>query len=181
MVLLVVEGAIRKWLFPGAQDLVYLAKDVILLGAYAGFVRQRAQLRYRPPALPILYSALAFGAVVGLLQIFNPRLPNLMVGAFGFKAYFLYVPILFILPAVFPLGGCAAFVRGGAGVPPLRRVLPGLASPPPFGALFGVGAFSTPRLRRAPVGALESRPSFPFFPPFDILPAAGLEGYGIGA
>src|SRR5258708_31657242 len=102
MVLLVVEAAIRKWLFPGAQDLVYLAKDVILLGAYAGFVRQRAQLRYRRPALPILYSALAFGAVVGLLQIFNPRLPNLMVGAFGFKAYFLYVPILFILPAAFP-------------------------------------------------------------------------------
>ena len=27
MVLLILEGAIRKWLFPGAQDLVYFAKD----------------------------------------------------------------------------------------------------------------------------------------------------------
>jgi hypothetical protein len=102
MVLLVVEGAIRKWLFPGAQDLVYLGKDVILIGVYAGYLRQRGQLRYRPPALPVLYSVLAFAAVFGLLQIFNPNLPNLMVGAFGWKAYFLYVPILVVLPASFP-------------------------------------------------------------------------------
>jgi len=101
MVLLVVEGAIRKWLFPGAQDLIYLAKDVLLIGVYLGFLRQRAQLRYRVQPLPVLYSALALGALVGLLQIFNPRLPNLLVGVFGFKAYFLYVPLLFVLPAAF--------------------------------------------------------------------------------
>jgi hypothetical protein len=101
MVLLVLEGAIRKWLFPGAQDLVYLGKDVILVGVYLGFLRQRSQLRYRLPALPTLYAVLALGVLVGLLQIFNPRLPNLMVGIFGFKAYFLYVPVLFVLPAVF--------------------------------------------------------------------------------
>jgi len=102
MVVLVVEGALRKWLFPGAQDLVYLGKDVILIGVYAGYLRQRGQLRYRPPALPVLYTVLAFGAVFGLLQIFNPNLPNLLVGVFGWKAYFLYVPILVVLPACFP-------------------------------------------------------------------------------
>ncbi|HVT58073.1 MAG TPA: hypothetical protein VHR45_06715 [Thermoanaerobaculia bacterium] len=101
MVLIVVEGAIRKWLFPGAQDLVYLGKDVILLGTYAGFIRQRASLRYRPPPLVVLYSALGAGAAFGLLQIFNPQLPNLLVGAFGFKAYFLYVPLLFVVPAAY--------------------------------------------------------------------------------
>ncbi|HEY6321346.1 MAG TPA: hypothetical protein VJA16_07295 [Thermoanaerobaculia bacterium] len=101
MVLLVVEGAIRKWLFPGAQDLVYLAKDVILVGVYLGFMRDQARSRDRPPALPALYSALGLGALVGVLQIFNPKLPNLLVGVFGFKAYFLYVPLLFVLPAAF--------------------------------------------------------------------------------
>src|ERR1700680_1627649 len=80
LVLLVLEGAIRKWLFPGAQDLVYLAKDVILVGVYLGFMRDRAQSRDRPPALPTLYSALGLGALVGVLQIFNPKLPNLLVG-----------------------------------------------------------------------------------------------------
>lgn len=101
MVLLVVEGAIRKWLFPGAQDLVYLAKDVVLLGIYVGFLRQRAVLRYRPPPLRALYAALVLAAAFGLLQIFNPRLPNVLVGLLGFKAYFLYVPVLFVVPAAF--------------------------------------------------------------------------------
>jgi hypothetical protein len=101
MVLLVLEGAIRKWLFLGAQDLVYLGKDVLLIGAYLGFLRQRAQLRNRPPPLPALYSLLAIGAVFGLFEISNPQLPNILVGVFGFKAYFLYVPLLFVIPAAF--------------------------------------------------------------------------------
>jgi hypothetical protein len=102
MVLLVVEGAIRKWLFPGAQDLVYLAKDVLLVGIYVGYLRSPARLRYRPPKIPALYTALTLGAIFCLFQIFNPQLPNLLVGAFGFKAYFLYVPLLFVVPAAFP-------------------------------------------------------------------------------
>jgi hypothetical protein len=101
MVLLVVEGAIRKWLFAGAQDLVYLAKDVILVGVYIGYLRDRGRLRVRAPELPVLYLALVFAAVVGALQVFNPRLPNPLVGALGFKAYFLYVPLLFVVPAAF--------------------------------------------------------------------------------
>jgi len=34
VVLLIFEGAIRKWLLPGAQDLIYFAKDVFFFGAY---------------------------------------------------------------------------------------------------------------------------------------------------
>lgn len=101
MVLLVLEGAIRKWVFPGAQDLIYFAKDVLLLGVYAGFFRDRARLRFRPPVLPALYGTLALSILLGLFQVFNPRLPNLLVGMFGFKAYFFYVPLLFVLPAAF--------------------------------------------------------------------------------
>jgi hypothetical protein len=102
LVLMVFEGAIRKWLVPGAQDLIYFAKDVLLLGAYVGFFRDRPRLRLRLPALPALYVVLALAALLGLLQIFNPALPNLLVGIFGFKAYFFYVPLLFVVPAAFP-------------------------------------------------------------------------------
>jgi hypothetical protein len=101
MVLLVLEGAIRKWVFPGAQDLVYFGKDVLLLGIYAGFFRDLGRLRSRLPAVRILYGVLAFGALFGLLEVFNPALPNLLVGIFGFKAYFYYVPLLFVVPAAF--------------------------------------------------------------------------------
>jgi hypothetical protein len=101
MVLLILEGAIRKWVAPGAQDLVYFAKDVLLLGVYAGFFRDLPRLRSRLPRQPVLYGLLAFGALFGALEIFNPALPNLLVGIFGFKAYFFYVPLIFVLPAAF--------------------------------------------------------------------------------
>jgi hypothetical protein len=101
MVLLIFEGAIRKWLFPGAQDLVYFAKDVLLLGVYIGFFRDLSQRRSPLPRQPILYGMLAFGALFGVLEIFNPELPNVLVGIFGFKAYFFYVPLIFVLPAAF--------------------------------------------------------------------------------
>jgi hypothetical protein len=102
MLLVVLEGAIRKWLLPEAQDLVYFAKDVVFLGAYVGFLQSRSRLRLRYPEAPGLYAGLALGAVVGLFQAFNPRLPNFLVGILGFKAYFLYVPLLFVVPAAFP-------------------------------------------------------------------------------
>lgn len=101
MVLVILEGAIRKWLVPGAQDLVYFAKDVLLLGAYLGYFQQRARLRSRLPALPLLWGALGFAALLGLLQVFNPDLPNLLVGILGFKAYFFYVPLIVLIPATF--------------------------------------------------------------------------------
>jgi hypothetical protein len=102
LVLMIFEGAIRKWLVPGAQDLVYFAKDVLLLGVYAGFLRDRGRLRLRYPAQPILYSLLAVTTLLGLMQVFNPSLPSLLVGISGFKAYFFYVPLLFVVPAAFP-------------------------------------------------------------------------------
>lgn len=112
MILLILEGAVRKWVFPGAQDLVYFAKDVFFLGAYLGFLRQRNRIRFRPLPIPLLYGSLIAAALYGALEIFNPQLPNLLVGALGFKAYFFYVPLLFLVPAAFPSDGeLARFLR----------------------------------------------------------------------
>jgi hypothetical protein len=101
MVLLIFEGALRKWVFPGAQDLVYFAKDVFFLGSYLGYLRHRASQRDRPPAIPALYIGIAMAALWGLFEIINPNLPNLLVGLLGFKAYFFYVPLLFVIPSAF--------------------------------------------------------------------------------
>jgi hypothetical protein len=101
MVLLVIEGALRKWVFPGSQDLVYFAKDVILLGAYVGFWNDRERLGPRSSLSPGIAAALGLAAFFGALQIFNPRLPSLALGILGFKSYFLYAPLIFVLPATF--------------------------------------------------------------------------------
>lgn len=99
VVLLVLEGALRKWVFPDAQDLVYFAKDLLLLGVYSGFLAQRRKGRMR---LPALFTGMTIAAAVfGVLQVFNARLPNPLVGLLGFKAYFFYVPLAWVLPAVF--------------------------------------------------------------------------------
>lgn len=103
LVLLVLEGAIRKWLLLGAQDLVYFGKDVLLLAAYAGFWAERQRrARSWTPRQPFLFGALALAVAFGLLQAFNPDLPNLLVGLLGLKAYFLYIPLLFVVPNLFP-------------------------------------------------------------------------------
>ncbi|HEV8238173.1 MAG TPA: hypothetical protein VGS57_02250 [Thermoanaerobaculia bacterium] len=101
MVLLVVEGAIRKWMFPQSQQLVYFAKDVLLLGCYAGYVRSQAMRRYRVAVPPWLVLLVTLACSWGALEIFNPQLPNALVGILGFKAYFFYVPLIVVLPACF--------------------------------------------------------------------------------
>lgn len=101
MVLLIVEGAIRKWVFPESQQLIYFAKDVLLLGCYAGFLRDQAARRFRITAPPAFIALATFAAAWGALEIFNPKLPNVVVGILGFKAYFMYVPLMFLLPACF--------------------------------------------------------------------------------
>ena len=37
LVIALFEGAIRKWVFPAGQELVYFLKDVFLIGAYLKF------------------------------------------------------------------------------------------------------------------------------------------------
>ena len=34
LVLLVIEGALRKWVLPQASDVMYFLKDIVLLGGY---------------------------------------------------------------------------------------------------------------------------------------------------
>lgn len=100
LVLVVAEGAIRKWLLPGQQQLVYLAKDVLVVGVFAGyFAAGRMVRRARIPAGVVVL--LLACAIWGALQIFNPKLPGVLVGAFGWKAYFWYAPLMWVVPAAF--------------------------------------------------------------------------------
>jgi hypothetical protein len=101
IVLLVFEGAIRKWVLPGSEDLVYFAKDVVLLGCYAGFFGKNGRLARLARVPPGLTALLVAGAVYGGLAIANPGEPSILIGLFGLKSYFLYIPLIFIVPAMF--------------------------------------------------------------------------------
>jgi hypothetical protein len=101
LILVVIEGAIRKWVLPQASDLVYFLKDIVLLGAYARyfvFNRKSKQGVGSSGMKALLWIAL----VLISLQVFNIRLASVPVGLFGFKAYLLYVPLCFMLRDLFP-------------------------------------------------------------------------------
>lgn len=101
LVLAVFDGALRKWIFPESGHLIYFAKDIVLLGAYVGFwgprvVGRRRLIARHPATVPLV----AFGLVAGL-QLLNPELPSIWLGLFGIKAYLIYVPLMYMVPALF--------------------------------------------------------------------------------
>src|SRR5437879_1055664 len=101
LLLAVFEGAVRKWVFPDYGQFIYLAKDILLLGAYAGFFLPRV-LRHQPCAVrhPVTMPLLLFG-IVAVFELANPLLPNLAIGLFGLKAYLVYAPLLYLVPYAF--------------------------------------------------------------------------------
>lgn len=109
LVLVVVEGALRKWVFPEWQELIYWSKDVALAGAYVRFYGARMiDHESIVPAHPINKWLVPL-IVWGLAEVLNPNLPNLMVGALGLKAYFFYIPLFYMVPEL--LEGRVALVR----------------------------------------------------------------------
>jgi O-Antigen ligase len=100
LTLVIVEGAIRKWVVPQASDLVYFLKDIALLGAYARyFIFDQAP---KPSLDSSGVKALLWVAMLIIgLQALNLRLASVAVGLFGFKAYLWYVPLCFMLRDLF--------------------------------------------------------------------------------
>ena len=101
LLLLVFEGALRKWVVPSASSYVYFAKDLLLLGVYSGFLRERKSRAVSVAIPEVLTLTLGAAATIAMLDIFNPHLPNLLVGILGFKAYFFYVPLLWVVPVAY--------------------------------------------------------------------------------
>ena len=87
LVIVIFEGAVRKWFLPSASDLVYFYKDFVMLASFIGYLS-------RPNKLPLLIKGqlqlllviiFAFLAYA-IASITNPRAPHLLVGIFGVKA-----------------------------------------------------------------------------------------------
>jgi hypothetical protein len=100
-VLLVFEGALRKWAFPWAQAQIYLVKDAILVAAYLGFILNNQRSQPSPTSLGLIKNVLMVCFVFGCIQVLNPNSPSILVGLAGLKTYFLYAPIAFVLPYAF--------------------------------------------------------------------------------
>ncbi len=98
-VLVVLDGAIRKWIFPEAQQALYFLKDALLIGVYMRF--------WLTSGFPVVAQARLWTAlnilIVALIsaEAFNPELPSVALGLVGWKSYVLYVPLVFVIPYLF--------------------------------------------------------------------------------
>lgn len=97
---IMISGAVRKWLLPQFSDIVFLFGHAILLGAYVRYFLYRLQDRLplflkHPVNLPIFI--LFFW---GIICLFNPQLPNKLVGLLGLVIHFYFIPLAYILPYV---------------------------------------------------------------------------------
>ncbi|HXU38811.1 MAG TPA: O-antigen polymerase [Blastocatellia bacterium] len=103
LVVVIIEGALRKWFLPSASELVYFYKDVLMAATLIGYIRKR---RKRPFVIQrrlrvlfivlgvfLLYTALSLGLAVET----HP-----LIGLLGLKAYCLYIPLAFITVRAFP-------------------------------------------------------------------------------
>jgi hypothetical protein len=97
-VLIVVQGALRKWVFPGLATPLYVAKDVALLGTLVLFgthQKLRLTVPLRRSSLPVVWGSLTF---IVAIQAFNLNVPSVAVGLLGIRSYLLYTVLLLLLP-----------------------------------------------------------------------------------
>jgi len=101
LLLVVTDGALRKWVFPGQALWAFILKDVILWGGYLLYMWKRDPFALPRPLrstwVPVLLGAYVF---IVLAQAFNPRQPALIVGALGLKYHLAFLPLVVMIPAL---------------------------------------------------------------------------------
>jgi hypothetical protein len=99
--ILVIEGALRKWIFPQASEMIYFLKDLVLFGVYInyyGFLPAQKKVNFK---LDFIKIAIALASIWCIFQGLNPSLGSPLVGVFGIKAYIFYIPLIGVLPSLF--------------------------------------------------------------------------------
>src|SRR5579885_3435380 len=107
--LMIFEGALRKWVFPAGQEIIYFIKDPIVLFSY--LVAFRYELWPRSNFLALLTGAL--GVVYLLLGAFQITLSHLnpLIALYGWRNYFLFIPIAFLIGNTFKGADLAKLLR----------------------------------------------------------------------
>lgn len=101
LIWVLIEGVVRKWLLPGSHIFIFFISHMILGGIYLRFFGAKiiGKLKILPKHPTNKFLILLF--FWGVLEAFNPNLPNRLVGLLGLTIYFYYVPFSFIVEQVF--------------------------------------------------------------------------------
>ncbi|WP_269526529.1 hypothetical protein [Coraliomargarita parva] len=95
ILLLVIEGALRKWLLPGLSDVLLLARDPVVLAAYGWCL-----IHKRLPFNGYVVAAALLTLLCALTATFWGH-GDIRVTLFGIRTNFLHFPFAFIMGRVF--------------------------------------------------------------------------------
>lgn len=101
LILLIFEGALRKWLVPQWSNALLIVRDPVVVLIYLCAIRARA---FRWNAYVISAGIIGVLAwLIGILVLLDyfPIKIVLLVTTFGFRCNFLHLPLIFIMPVVF--------------------------------------------------------------------------------
>ncbi len=101
--LIIIDGALRKWVLPQASNLIYLMKDFVLVCAYIKYflLSHKQKPLIKNNYVDFIHIFLALASVWLLFQSFNSDLGSPIIGIFGLTRYLLYVPLMWMLPHLF--------------------------------------------------------------------------------
>ncbi len=99
--MIVLEGILRKWVLPQASDLIYFIKDLVLIGAYLKYFLLSKNETKVVINNSFLKTLLLLSGGWCLFQSFNPSLGSSIIGLFGLRGYFFYVPLMWMFTSLF--------------------------------------------------------------------------------
>lgn len=102
MILVVLDGAMRKWMLPAYSEQLYLLKDAVLACAILALCVSRSA-RLQPEARrTLLPFALVLYGSWAVVESLNPHLPSYRIALLGLRSHVLYLFLLVLAPLVVP-------------------------------------------------------------------------------
>jgi hypothetical protein len=103
LVVVIIEGAVRKWFLPSASELVYFYKDALMVATLFGYLRKRGKTPFMiKRRLRLLSITLSVFLLYAVISLGIPAGLNPLIGLLGLKAYCLYIPLAFMTVRAFP-------------------------------------------------------------------------------
>src|SRR2546423_10792292 len=101
LVLLIIEGALRKWFLPNLSDPLLIIRDPVVLAIYIAAWRARVFPSNAYVILLAIIGGLCLAVSILSLYSYIPLKMILLVTLYGFRSNFLHLPLIFVMANVF--------------------------------------------------------------------------------
>jgi hypothetical protein len=101
LVLLILEGALRKWIMPRFSDPLLIIRDPVVIAIYIGALRARVFPRNLFMTTLGIIALLSWLTSVVVLLPYLPPKTIFLVTVYGLRSNFLHLPLIFVIANVF--------------------------------------------------------------------------------